>query len=93
MLVGQQPKKDTPFEAPVELTITPVLQNPLSQKTLVDSATRVPAEHEEKKLHGSLAAQHWAREPLRERVAGKSQVRRSATTKGVMSCQYYVSQR
>jgi hypothetical protein len=50
--------------------MTPVLQYPWSQKTLVDAANRVPPEQVLKKLQALLGAQHCAYEPLRVRAAG-----------------------
>lgn len=51
------------------LTSTAVLQKPWSQNRLVEPAYRVPAEHDDQKLHED-EAQHCAREPDDERVAG-----------------------
>lgn len=51
------------------LTSTAVLQNPWSQNRLVDDANSVPALHEDQKVHEALA-QHWAREPDVDSVAG-----------------------
>lgn len=45
-VVAQQPTFDFPFCAPAVDTITAVLQNPKSQKTDVDSAIALPAEHD-----------------------------------------------
>ncbi|KAL1605232.1 hypothetical protein SLS60_004776 [Paraconiothyrium brasiliense] len=44
--VAQQPRNDFPSFAPAVETITPVLQYPESQKTDVEPAMTLPAEHE-----------------------------------------------
>lgn len=77
--MGQQPRFDSPLLAPVVATMTPVLQKPWSHVCDDEAAKRKPPEHDVQKLHGPEAAQHWAKEPLRESVAGKSQLRRSET--------------
>jgi hypothetical protein len=59
-------------------TSTAVLQYPWSQKSDVWLANSVPAEHEDQKVQ-LVEAQHCARDPERERVAGKSQERASET--------------
>jgi hypothetical protein len=46
-----------------------VLQYPWSQKSDVWLANKVPAEHDDQKVH-PLLEQHCARDPLRDTVAG-----------------------
>jgi hypothetical protein len=69
-LVAQHPRLLMPLLAPIVGTMTAVLQTPVSQPKLVELPIRTLPEQEDQKLHVWPLAQHCARGPLRERVAG-----------------------
>lgn len=89
-LDAQHPKNDTPLCAPALGTITPVLHSVSSQETVAEAASTELAEHDVKKLQGPDVPQHCANEPLRDSVAGKSQLRRSETACLVSAYLYHV---
>jgi hypothetical protein len=69
-LAAQHPRLFIPLLASMVGTMTAVLQTPVSQPKLVELAIKTLPEQEDQKLHGWPLAQHCAREPLRESVAG-----------------------